>query len=53
MAEVLSVHPDRLKRRHIQRAVDVLRSGGVIVYPTDTIYGLGCNITNKNALTEG
>ena len=50
MAEVLSVHPDRLKGRHIQRAVDVLRSGGVIVYPTDTIYGLGCDITNKNAI---
>ena len=50
MAEVLSVHPDRLKGRHILRAVDVLRSGGVIVYPTDTIYGLGCDITNKNAI---
>jgi tRNA threonylcarbamoyl adenosine modification protein (Sua5/YciO/YrdC/YwlC family) len=50
MAEVLRVHPDRLKGRHIQRAVDVLRSGGVIVYPTDTIYGLGCDITNKNAI---
>ena len=50
MAEVLSVPPDRLKGRHIQRAVDVLRSGGVIVYPTDTIYGLGCDITNKNAI---
>jgi len=50
MAEMLSVHPDRLKGRHIQRAVEVLREGGVIVYPTDTIYGLGCDITNKNAI---
>ena len=50
MAEMLSVPPDRLKGRHIQRAVEVLREGGVIVYPTDTIYGLGCDITNKNAI---
>ena len=50
MAQVLTVHPDRLKGRHIQRAADVLRQGGVIVYPTDTIYGLGCDITNKQAI---
>ena len=50
MTQVLTVHPDRLKGRHIQRAADVLRQGGVIVYPTDTIYGLGCDITNKQAI---
>ena len=50
MAQVLTVHPDRLKGRHIQRAAEVLRQGGVIVYPTDTIYGLGCDITNKQAI---
>ena len=50
MAAMLSVPPARLKGPHIQRAVEVLREGGVIVYPTDTIYGLGCDITNKNAI---
>ena len=50
MTQVLTVHPDRLKGRHIQRAAEVLRQGGVIVYPTDTIYGLGCDITNKQAI---
>ena len=50
MSQVLTVHPDRLKGRHIQRASEVLRQGGVIVYPTDTIYGLGCDITNKQAI---
>ena len=50
MSQVLTVHPDRLKGRHIQRAAEVLRQGGVIVYPTDTIYGLGCDITNKQAI---
>ena len=51
MTQVLTVHPDRLKGRHIQRAADVLRQGGVIVYPTDTIYGLGCDITNSRRLS--
>jgi len=50
MATVLNMHPDRIKGRHIQQAVDRLRSGGVIAYPTDTIYGLGCDITNKQAI---
>jgi tRNA threonylcarbamoyl adenosine modification protein (Sua5/YciO/YrdC/YwlC family) len=50
MAAILNVHPERLKGRHIQRAVDVLRAGGVIIYPTDTVYGLGCDITNKAAI---
>ena len=52
MAEMLSVHLDRLKGRDIQHAVDVLRDGGVIVYPTDTIYGLGCDITCKEAVEK-
>ncbi len=47
MTEILSIDPEHLKGRHIKRAVEVLRQGGVIVYPTDTIYGLGCDITSK------
>jgi tRNA threonylcarbamoyl adenosine modification protein (Sua5/YciO/YrdC/YwlC family) len=50
MAEILNVDPEHLRGRHIKRAVDVLRQGGVIVYPTDTIYGLGCDITRKDAV---
>ncbi len=50
MATVLNMHPEHIKGLHIQQAVDVLRSGGVIIYPTDTIYGLGCDITNKQAI---
>ena len=52
MAEVLSIDPQHLKGRHIKRAVDVLSDGGVIVYPTDTIYGLGCDITSKKAVEQ-
>lgn len=50
MAEMLSIDPQHLKGRHLRRAVEVLRSGGVVIYPTDTIYGLGCDITNKEAI---
>lgn len=50
MAPVLTVHPDRLKQRHILRVAEELRQGGVIVYPTDTTYGLGCDITNRQAI---
>jgi len=50
MAVMLSVHPQSPQSRHIQRAVESLRDGGVVVYPTDTVYGLGCDITSKHAL---
>ncbi len=50
MAVMLSVHPETPQRRHIARAVEVLRQEGVIVYPTDTVYGLGCDITSKRAV---
>ncbi|NOY46474.1 MAG: threonylcarbamoyl-AMP synthase [Deltaproteobacteria bacterium] len=50
MAVMLSVHPVTPQARHIRRAADVLRNDGVIVYPTDTVYGLGCDITNKHAV---
>ncbi len=36
--------------RHIDRAVDILKKGGVIIYPTDTFYGIGCDIMNKKAI---
>ncbi|MEK6777357.1 MAG: L-threonylcarbamoyladenylate synthase [bacterium] len=51
-APVLHVHTKNPQGRHIQRAVEVMRSGGVIIYPTDTIYGLGCDITNIHAVNR-
>jgi tRNA threonylcarbamoyl adenosine modification protein (Sua5/YciO/YrdC/YwlC family) len=50
MAVRLNVHPENPQGRHISRAAETLRNGGVIVYPTDTVYGLGCDITNKKAV---
>ena len=50
MATTLNIDPHHLKGRHVDRAVEVLRRDGVIVYPTDTIYGLGCDVTSKAAV---
>jgi tRNA threonylcarbamoyl adenosine modification protein (Sua5/YciO/YrdC/YwlC family) len=50
MAVSLSVHPTTPQGRHISRAVEVLRDDGVVVYPTDTVYGLGCDITSKHGV---
>ncbi len=46
----LSVHPKNPQGRHLARAVDILRGGGVIIYPTDTVYGIGCSIFDKQAI---
>jgi tRNA threonylcarbamoyl adenosine modification protein (Sua5/YciO/YrdC/YwlC family) len=47
---LLSVHANHPEPRKIERAVEAMRRGGVIAYPTDTVYGLGCDITNKHAI---
>lgn len=47
---LLSINPDHPEPRKIARAVEALRAGEVIAYPTDTVYGLGCDMTNKKAV---
>ena len=49
-AEFLRIHPDTPEERKIRHVVEVLRNGGVIIYTTDTIYGLGCDIHNTRAI---
>jgi tRNA threonylcarbamoyl adenosine modification protein (Sua5/YciO/YrdC/YwlC family) len=49
-AEFLKIHPDNPEQRKIARVVEVLKSGGIIVYPTDTIYGIGCDLMNRKAI---
>lgn len=49
-AELLKIHPDNPEQRKIDKVVEVLRNGGVIIYPTDTIYGIGCDIFNQRAV---
>jgi len=49
MAQYFSVHPDNPQPRLIKHAVDIIRDGGVIAYPTDSCYALGCHIGDKEA----
>lgn len=48
--EYYELHPETPQQRYINKAVEVMRDGGVIIYPTDTVYGFGCDIFNKKAL---
>ncbi|MFT6065745.1 MAG: tRNA threonylcarbamoyl adenosine modification protein (Sua5/YciO/YrdC/YwlC family), partial [Polaribacter sp.] len=52
MAEFIKIYTDNPNPKEIQKVVKVLRNGGLIIYPTDTIYGLGCDITNTKALAK-
>ncbi len=47
---LLHIHPDNPQPRQIRTVAETLRKGGVIIYPTDTIYGLGCDIYNREAI---
>lgn len=47
---LLEINPVNPQPRKIAQVIDVLRSGGVIAYPTDTMYGIGCDIMNKKAI---
>lgn len=48
----LTIHPENPEIRKIEKVVNCLREGGIIIYPTDTIYGLGCDINNPKALAR-
>jgi tRNA threonylcarbamoyl adenosine modification protein (Sua5/YciO/YrdC/YwlC family) len=47
---LINIHPDNPQPRLIRQVVEVLNKGGVVIYPTDTIYGLGCDIFNQKAV---
>jgi tRNA threonylcarbamoyl adenosine modification protein (Sua5/YciO/YrdC/YwlC family) len=49
---LLEVHPQNPQSRHIRSIVDTLEKGGVIIYPTDTIYGMGCSILQPKAIEK-
>jgi len=49
---LLKINPDNPQERQIQRVVDILRKGGIVAYPTDTYYGIGCDIMNKKAIEK-
>jgi tRNA threonylcarbamoyl adenosine modification protein (Sua5/YciO/YrdC/YwlC family) len=47
---LLRIHPDNPQARLIRQVVDALEKGGIIIYPTDTVYGLGCDILQQKAV---
>ena len=50
MAELIRIYPENPDPRRIKQVVDTLHAGGLVIYPTDTVYGLGCDITNYKAV---
>jgi tRNA threonylcarbamoyl adenosine modification protein (Sua5/YciO/YrdC/YwlC family) len=49
-AEFIDIHPENPQPARINEAIKVLRNGGLIIYPTDTVYGIGCDIHNTRAV---
>ncbi|NCD71751.1 L-threonylcarbamoyladenylate synthase [Mucilaginibacter agri] len=49
---LIKIYPENPNPKAIEQVADVLRKGGVVIYPTDTVYGLGCDITNHRAIEK-
>ena len=49
---LVTINSQNPQGRLIKKAADVLRSGGIIIYPTDTVYGLGCDLFNKKGIEK-
>lgn len=49
---LIKIYPENPNEKAIEQVVDVLKKGGLIIYPTDTVYGLGCDITNPKAIEK-
>ena len=49
---LVKIHPDNPDPRQIKKVVECLKDGGIIIYPTDTVYGFGCDVNNKKALEK-
>ncbi|HLU80442.1 MAG TPA: L-threonylcarbamoyladenylate synthase [Flavobacteriaceae bacterium] len=52
MAELLKIYEKNPSQKEIKKVVNVLKKGGLVIYPTDTVYGLGCDITNTSAMEK-
>ena len=52
MAEFIKIYNENPNQKEIDKVVAVLQKGGLVIYPTDTVYGLGCDITNTKALEK-
>lgn len=49
-AELIKIHPKNPEGRKINHVVEILKRGGIIVYPTDTVYGIGCDLMNRKSV---
>lgn len=52
MAQLVKIFEENPNEREIEKVVEVLKKGGLIIYPTDTVYGIGCDITNMKAMEK-
>lgn len=52
MSSIIKIYPENPNPKEINRVIDILKKGGLVIYPTDTVYGLGCDITNTKALEK-
>ncbi|MDA3900959.1 MAG: L-threonylcarbamoyladenylate synthase [Spirochaetes bacterium] len=49
---IYHIHEETPHKRHIKQTVDILRSGGIIIYPTDTVYSFGCDFANRDSISR-
>jgi len=49
-AQLFKIHPENPQGRKIEKVLEIIKNGGLVIYPTDTLYGLGCDITNNKAV---
>lgn len=52
LSMLIKIYPENPNPRAIEQIVEILKKGGLIIYPTDTVYGLGCDITNQKAIEK-
>ncbi|MDB9814732.1 Sua5/YciO/YrdC/YwlC family protein, partial [bacterium] len=50
MSQYFSIHPENPQQRLIAQVAEIIRKGGVVIYPTDSVYAIGCHIGDKQAL---
>jgi len=50
MNQYFDIHPDNPQQRLILQVVEIIRAGGVVIYPTDSVYAIGCHIGDKQAM---
>jgi len=49
---LVKIYPENPNPREVEKVVNILREGGIVIYPTDTVYGMGCDINNAKALAR-